>query len=245
MILFKSSPCFFFLKKCLNCLAKHPERSTPQILRDVSEVAELFKKSRKREASYLFEAIKCRLNQDLLRQDLVLLVEEEIECSNAIEGDEPLSLATFFNESLTPMLEFFESAEVLSLKPLRVDSVNDEDATALVGFFERLTTLESLREVRIKFLSTEAFLKAVEMGLNRLSSAKLQVEIKSIKFDDYDVLASALANGVKLDKLTLPEGYLFLSGKPFGDIMHFLSSLEYPRVSSRFLVYSLTCRALK
>lgn len=230
MILFKEPPCICFLKTCLDCLARHPRRSRPKILQDLSALATLIGKSKEPEDGHLFEPIKCRLKRDLLRQARILQ-EEEVRCTNAVGLGPPIKLAKFLDESLVPMLEFFDELEVLSFSPLHVESANQEDAEALAGFIEHLKTLKNLKEVRLTFLSVQAFVDAVEMGLDKLSFVQLQVEVKSLfKFDGYDLFASTLAKGIKLDKLKFAEGYIYSSDKLLKEVLQFLSALENVKV---------------
>ena len=230
--LFESNPCFCFLKQCIDCLAEHPDRTTHEILRDLSKLASLIERATEPDSRFQLELIRCRLKRDLLQQ-VPIFTDDKVECSN-VGGDNPVNLRKFLAEWLGPLIEFFGAVKVLSLNSLQVKSVNDEDAAALVEFIERLKTLNNLKEIRVSFLSLKSFVNAVEIGLDRLAFVKLSVKIETFQNQGYDSLAAVLARGIKIDDLHLSEGYIFNSGKPLDETLAFFANLDSLKVTCYF-----------
>ena len=224
-----------FLDKCHDCLAEHPERTTKDILQDLSKLASLIERANEHDNRFQWELIRCRLKRDLL-QEFPIFSDEEIQCSNCSYSfyDEPVNLTTFLGEFLGPLIEFFGSVKVLSFDYLKVKNVNEEDAAALVGFIERLKTLDNLKEIRVSFSSLKDFLNAVEIGLDRFSFVKLSVAIPKFSSEDYAFLPVVLAKGIKIDNLLLPEGFIFSSGLSLDKTLAFIANLDYLKVTLSF-----------
>ena len=244
MRLFDLYPYSWFLDECHTYLAEHPDRTSEEILQDLSKLASLIESENEPDSQVQMELIKCRLKRDLL-QDLPVFSDDVIECSNVIDGREPVNLNKFLGESLAPLIEFFGSVKAFSFETLQVESVNEENAAALVEFIERLKTLGNLKEIRVSFPSIEHFLNAVEIGLDRFSFVKLSVKIKTFSNDDYDSLAAVLATGIKIDKLNLAEEYIYSSGQSLDKTLAFFASLDSLEVTFSFTAALIACRQLK
>ena len=218
---------FVFMRRCLGCLAKYPERSTPQIQRDLSYLANLM--DQENDLRHSIEPLKCRLMQELLLEEPYEGVKR-IECSNVMQSH-PVEFYNFIMNSMTPLLQFFNNIETLSLNPLFIDTSDAQDTAAFVKFIDQLETLEHLREVHIVFLSVHDALKAAEMGLSLLSFVKLSIEIKSFSPGDFYHLAALLAEEIEIDEIIFPEGFLFSSEKSLDDMFKYFTGLNSIEVS--------------
>ena len=221
---------FSFLEICLDCLAEHPDRTTQEILRDLSKLAKLIKAGNVPGHALQLELIRCRLKRDLL-QEFPIFTDDEIVCSNFVLGSLPVNLAKFLGEWLGPLIEFFDPVNVISFDPLQVESVNEQDAAALVAFIERLKTLDNLKEIRVSFRSPKDFCNAFKIGLDRLSFVKLSAAITKFRNQDYGSLTAMLARGIKIDSLILPEGCFFTSGRPLDETLASFAKLDNLKVT--------------
>ena len=222
---FGSYPPLCFFQSISDCLAEHPERKTPEVLRDLSMLVDLYQRAKEPYANYWLELVACRLKRDFLRQD-PCFDDEEIQFFEK----EPIRLASFLNELLSPMIEFFGPVKEITFYPLLVDSVNQENTEALVGFIENLKTLKNLKKVNIKFRSGKEFIRAFKMGLADLSFVELTIEIESVQQKHHDSLAAVLAKGINIHSLYLPANFFLSSGRTLDNIIHFFSNLEFPKV---------------
>ena len=235
MFLFRYPPSSYFesLKECLNALASKPDLCTPEILQDLSRLANLIEEGEEFDTRHLLEPIKCRLYKTLLNR-LQFRGYQKIVCSNFI-ADESIELTEFLGESLGPLLPFFQDVEILSFDPLFIDSSDEQDGVALVAFIEQLKVLEKLKEVQVAFYTIQEYLEAVEMGLSLLSFVKLSIEIKSFSAGDDVVLIEALSKGLNISSLELPDDYFYSSKKPFDEMLQFFASLNHPEVWFSFV----------
>ena len=220
---------FGFLRECLGCLAEHPDRTNHQILETLSKLAGIMNNDEGEDSRQL-EYVKCCLTRDLL-QKRPYAGEKRIDCGNLLNS-EPVDLSSFLAYSMNPLIEFFDEVDVLSLNPLHVGSTDEETASALGDFFSRLRALEKLKEVHIAFPSVQAFSRAVDMGLSQLSFVNLSVEIRSFSSNDFDILAVALTKGIKCEKLSLIEDFLFSSGRSIDETLAFIAGKNSFQVTS-------------
>ena len=228
-ILFQKKPqdLVYFLRECLNCLATYPERSTPEILKDLSLIADAIVDS-ENDHQHSIEPVKCFLMRDLLRKRPFAGVNTII-CSNVpTDGSDPIRISAFLQSSLNPLIGFFNDVKTLMVNLISIgeSAVNAQNAEALTSFIRKLQTLENLKDVHLTFPSIQDFSRAVDLGLPLLSFVKLLIEIESFSTGDFEVLAAVLAKEIKIYKLVLPEKFIFSSDRTLDLTFEFFSGLN-------------------
>ena len=232
MILFNQPETYYveLLTELHDYLLENQELATEEMAREVVELVDLIRTNTV-ESRFKSEILIRKLMMDIYGYPHLNTNHTHIECSNVMDGNSqgPIPLKQLL-EHIDQVLEYLPNTQRLCLIPFLV-SRSEEDTASINWFRERLKRLKRFEMVTICIPDVSHLLPAIQLGIHKISPAKIELTVESCPLEDFEALLAAFKQGIPVN-LNLPADVLLHGTSGSFAVFDCLSECEAPMVSS-------------